>query len=109
MSDFTNRPPPKELTSDATGLGRTRQKPELDFFLQAETRTRLFMLDPKKPEPDYETRPNPKGFWIVRKLIFSEKNPTNSDPKFYFFIKFFWKQSKLQKPKAKNLRIWPIF
>ena len=27
------------ITSDATGLGRTRQKPELNFFLQAETRT----------------------------------------------------------------------
>ena len=50
------------VASDATGLGQTRQKPELDFFFQAETRTRLFMLDPKKPEPDYETRPNPKGF-----------------------------------------------
>ena len=59
--------------SDATGLGQTRQKPELDFFLQAETRTRLFMLDPKKPEPDYETRQNPKGFMRIKNIDFGQK------------------------------------
>ena len=51
-----------EGSSDVTGLGRTRQKPDLDYFFQTETRTRLLKRNPKKPEPDYETRPNPKGF-----------------------------------------------
>ena len=50
------------VISDVTGLGRTRQKPDLDYFFQTETRTRLLKRNPKKPEPDYETRPNPKGF-----------------------------------------------
>ena len=50
------------IISDVTGLGRTRQKPDLDYFFQTETRTRLLKRNPKKPEPDYETRPNPKGF-----------------------------------------------
>ena len=55
LSEFMNR-------SDVTGLGRTRQKPDLDYFFQTETRTRLLKRNPKKPEPDYETQPNPKGF-----------------------------------------------
>ena len=52
------------FSSDVTGLGRTQQKPDLDYFFQTETRTRLLKRNPKKPkpEPDYETRPNPKGF-----------------------------------------------
>ena len=48
--------------SDVTGLGRTRQKPDLDYFFQTETRTRLLRRNPEKPEPDCETRQNPKGF-----------------------------------------------
>ena len=50
------------LISDVTGLGRTRQKPDLDYFFQTETRTQLLRRNPEKPEPDCETRQNPKGF-----------------------------------------------
>ena len=49
-------------TSDVTGLGQTQQKPDLDYFFQTETRTRLLRRNPEKPEPDCETRQNPKGF-----------------------------------------------
>ena len=47
-------------SSDVTGLGRTRQKPDLDYIFQTETR--LLRRNPEKPEPDCETRQNPKGF-----------------------------------------------
>ena len=43
------------VISDVTGLGRTRQKPDLDYFFQTETRTRLLRRNPEKPEPDCET------------------------------------------------------
>ena len=48
--------------SDVTGLGRTRQKPDLDYYFQTETQTWLLRRNPEKPEPDCETRQNPKGF-----------------------------------------------
>ena len=35
-------------TSDVTGLGRTRQKPDLDYFFQTETRTRLLKRNPEE-------------------------------------------------------------
>ena len=70
----------RKLTSDTTGLGRTRQKPDLDYFLQTETRTRFFNINPnqtrvlicdetkyknptKNPnpaEPEAKTQPDPK-------------------------------------------------
>ena len=50
------------MPSDVMGLGRTRQKPDLDYFFQTETRTRLLRGNPEKHEPDCETRQNPKGF-----------------------------------------------
>ena len=51
--------------SDATGLGRTQQKPDLDYFLQTETRTRFFNINPNQ----------------TRRLISDEnkyKNPTKN-------------------------------
>ena len=51
--------------SDTTGLGRTRQKPDLDYFLQTETRTRFFNITPNQ----------------TRRLISDEnkyKNPTKN-------------------------------
>ena len=68
------------VVSDVTGLGRTRQNPNLDYFLQTETRTRLFNINPnqtrvlicdetkyknptKNPnpaEPEAKTQPDPK-------------------------------------------------
>ena len=36
--------------SDATGLGRTRQKPDLDYFLQTETQTRFFNITPNQTQ-----------------------------------------------------------
>ena len=39
---------PSNITSDVTGLARTRQKPEPDYFLQTETQTRLFNINPNQ-------------------------------------------------------------
>ena len=35
-------------TIDVTGLAWTRQKPDPDYFLQTETQTRLFIMNPNK-------------------------------------------------------------
>ena len=72
--------------SDATGLGRTRQKPDLDYFLQTETRTRFFNItpnqtrrlisdenkyknptknpNPAEPEAKVQTDPKPEPDWL---------------------------------------------
>ena len=72
--------------SDATGLGRTRQKPDLDYFLQTETRTRIFNINPNQtrllifdkskyknptknpnpaePEAKVQTDPKPEPDWL---------------------------------------------
>ena len=76
----------RESTSDATGLGRTRQKPDLDYFLQTETRTRFFNItpnqtrrlisdenkyknptknpNPAEPEAKVQTDPKPEPDWL---------------------------------------------
>ena len=76
----------KLLSSDATGLGRTRQKPDLDYFLQTETRTRIFNINPNQtrllifdkskyknptknpnpaePEAKVQTDPKPEPDWL---------------------------------------------
>ena len=73
-------------SSDATGLGRTRQKPDLDYFLQTETRTRFFNItpnqtrrlisdenkyknptknpNPAEPEAKVQTDPKPEPDWL---------------------------------------------
>ena len=74
------------VRSDATGLGRTRQKPDLDYFLQTETRTRIFNINPNQtrllifdkskyknptknpnpaePEAKVQTDPKPEPDWL---------------------------------------------
>ena len=73
-------------SSDVTGLGRTRQKPDLDYFLQTETRTRIFNINPNQtrllifdkskyknptknpnpaePEAKIQTDPKPEPDWL---------------------------------------------
>ena len=61
----------KIISSDATGLGRTRQKPDLDYFLQTETRTRFFNITPN------QTR------WLIsdeNKYKNPTKNPNPAEP-----------------------------
>ena len=73
-------------SSDVMGLGRTRQKPDLDYFLQTETRTRFFNItpnqtrrlisdenkyknptknpNPAEPEAKVQTDPKPEPDWL---------------------------------------------
>ena len=48
-------------TSDVTGLGQTQQKPDLDYFFQTETRTRL-EEKPGKTQTRLWNPTKPEGF-----------------------------------------------
>ena len=59
--------------SDATGLGQTRQKPELDYFFQTQTLNPTFEEKPKKTRILQWNTTKPEGFlWGLKLVIFVE-------------------------------------